>query len=219
MQNNFATNFNLQEDDRILLADMGLPMDFLQDVIAATRDQVASINPLSPNGYKGTSPWAIGTGLLRERLLAMGPHWQISRYKNDEETINTDLNFSITVKSGNAQTGLLAPPPSQKSPLGKRMQQAVLSNGVQLGLFPPDELPAKPSDARTRWFLLLNFDGEVPRAELSLPNEISANGKAFAGYHRRIIIPMEDIIPAVEFLPHDEQYADVKLDIEIKKSG
>lgn len=219
MQNNFASNFNLQEDNESVLAHMGLSMNILQDVIAATRDQVDSINPLSPNGYKGASPWAIGTALLRERLLAMGPHWQISRYKNDEETINTDLNFSITVKKGNAQTGLLAPPPSQKSSLGKRMQQAVLSNGVQLGLFSSDELPAKPSDARTRWFLLLNFDREVPRAELSLPNEISTNGKAFTGYHRRIIIPMEDIIPAVELLPYKEQYADVKLDIEIKKSG
>lgn len=219
MQNNFAANFNLQEDNESVLAHMGLSMDLLRDVIAAIWGQVHALNPLMPNVYIGSSPWAIGTGLLRERLLAMGPHWQISRYKNDEETINTDLNFSITVKKGNAQTGLLAPPPSQKSSLGKRMQQAVLSNGVQLGLFSPDELPAKPSEARTRWFLLLNFDGEVPRAELSLPNEISANGKAFTGYHRRIIIPMEDIIPAVEFLPHDEQYADVKLDIEIKKSG
>lgn len=219
MQNNFAVNFNLQEDDKSLLAHMGLSMDLLRDIIAATRDQVDSINPLAPNVYKGTSPWAIGTALLRERLLAMGPHWQISRYQNDEETINTALNFSITVKSGDAQTGLLAPPPSQKSPLGKRMQQAVLSNGIQLELFSHDALPAKPSDTRTRWFLLLNFEGKAPRAELSLPNEISANGKAFAGYHRRIIIPLEDITPSVELLPHDEQHTDVVLDIDIKKSG
>lgn len=198
-------------DDRKLLEAMTLSMSFLLEVVETIVQANRSVHPLAPESYKGAGIWGLGSGLIRERLVPFG--WDVKSYRNDEQIISRTLGISITVKKGDKHTGLLGLPVSQKSPAGDLIQQAVRQNN-QLLLFPDD---AVPQDLQ-RWFLLVYDDDNHARAEFSLPIALSKDGRRFAQFARRIIIPIEaymnnDVIP----LNPDETRDD--FEIKVKKSG
>ena len=68
-----------------------------------------------------------------------------------------------------------------------------------------------------RWFLLVYDDGINARAEFSLPITLSRNGRRFAQFARRIIIPIEAYMNDVIPLNPNETQDD--FEIKVKKSG
>ena len=197
-------------DDNKLLEAMMLPMPFLLEVVATIVQANRSVHPLAPESYKGAGIWGLGSALIRERLLPLG--WEVKSHRNDEQIINRTLAASITVKRGDKHTGLPGCPVSQKSPAGELIQEAVTQNG-QLLLFPH----AAPPQSLQRWFLLVYDDGINARAEFSLPITLSRNGRRFAQFARRIIIPIEAYMNDVIPLNPNETQDD--FEIKVKKSG
>ena len=197
-------------DDNKLLEAMMLPMPFLQEVVATIVQANRSVHPLAPASYKGSGIWGLGSALIRERLLPLG--WEVKSHRNDEQIINRTLAASITVKKGDKHTGLPGCPVSQKSPAGELIQEAVMQNG-QLLLFPHNA----PPERLQRWFLLVYDDGSYARAEFSLPIALSKNGRRFAQFARRIIIPVEAGMNDVILLNPGDTQDD--FEIKVKKSG
>ena len=197
-------------DDNKLLEAMMLPMPFLLEVVATIVQANRSVHPLAPASYKGSGIWGLGSALIRERLLPLG--WEVKSHRNDEQIINRTLAASITVKRGDKHTGLPGCPVSQKSPAGELIQEAVTQNG-QLLQFPH----AAPPQSLQRWFLLVYDDGINARAEFSLPITLSRNGRRFAQFARRIIIPIEAYMNDVIPLNPNETQDD--FEIKVKKSG
>ena len=197
-------------DDHKLIETMTLSMPFLLEVVATIVQASRSVHPQAPESYKGAGIWGLGSALIRERLVPFG--WEVKSHRNDEQIIHRISGVSITVKKGDKHTGLPGLPVSQKSPAGELIQEAVTQNG-QLLLFPH----AAPPQSLQRWFLLVYDDGINARAEFSLPITLSRNGRRFAQFARRIIIPIEAYMNDVIPLNPNETQDD--FEIKVKKSG
>jgi hypothetical protein len=84
--------------------------------------------------------------------------------------------------------------PTTKYPKGYATAQAVDTNG-QLR-FDFDEVPVETppaSDELTTWFLLYQLDGDVIRAEISLPSAM--DGDRISEWEERIILPTFSMNP------------------------
>lgn len=98
-------------------------------------------------------------------------------------------SMAINVATGDLGTGRPDANPSNKAPKGVSTADAISVNQIQLELpLPVPELPpVRAGDGPLTWFLLLRRTADEIRCELSLPLEMSPDGR-ITRWQERIIL-------------------------------
>jgi hypothetical protein len=176
-------------DVRQRLAELGLTVEILHDVVRAAQLARASCTPNDPPLLPGFLGYAYAIRKLRELLLPLG--WRKDDPGNFSRTINDQRRIYVVVASGNEFAGRLSEAyPATKNPKGRHTEEAVKANR-QIDLFPwtiPEEAKQTAETAYYQaWWLLSQTDDEAVFLELSRPHEM--NGGQIIDWAERIILP------------------------------
>jgi hypothetical protein len=125
---------------------------------------------------------------LREGLLPLG--WTRSDEKNYALVVHPDGSMAINIASGDAGTGIPTASVSNRAPKGVSTADAISVNQVQLELdLPVPDMPhVRGDEGPLTWFLLLHRSNEEVRCELSLPSQLSSDGR-ITRWQERIMLP------------------------------
>jgi hypothetical protein len=136
----------------------------------------------------GIAAWMEAVAALREGLLPIG--WARSDEKNYALVIHPNGSMAINVATGDAGTGRPTAAVSNKAPKGVSTADAISVNQVQLELdLPVPDMPhVRGDDGPLTWFLLLHRADTEVRCELSLPSQISPDGR-ITRWQERIMLP------------------------------
>jgi hypothetical protein len=128
---------------------------------------------------------------LRETTMPQG--WTRSDDRNYALVISPDGTMAINVATGDLGTGRTDANPSNKAPKGVSTADAISVNQTQLELpLPVPELPPVSGDGGPlTWFLLLHRAEDEIRCELSLPLEMSPDGRITRWQERIILSAIE----------------------------
>ena len=179
-----------QQEVQTKLEQMGLTIAGLTRVSVAVAGAYNSTTRFHSSAAAGTYMYHEGTAALRRVCVPEG-------YDYDEEghqprTFNDQLGVSIIFQTGDENTGILTGiEPTTRNPKGTATRDKVSANVEQLALF---EFVARedPEGQSYNWvFLAAVVDGFV-RSELSLPREITEDGKP-CDWAERIILPEEPL--------------------------
>lgn len=169
------------------LAELGLTVDIVERAILRAEAEAATCTAFDPPMMAGFIRYGRTVRFLREELVPQGWHYDSPR--NFCRTISPDREFAIVSTSGDAATGHPELTPTTKYPKGYATAQAVDTNG-QLR-FDFDDLvieePLSGDNHLATWFLLYQIDGDVIRAEISLPSAM--DGGSISEWEERIILP------------------------------
>jgi len=168
------------------LAALGLSEDAL--LHAARRWHLAwsGFTPNHPPFGVGIAAWMEAVAALREAVMPDG--WTRSDDRNYALVISPDGATAINVATGDMGTGRADANPSNKAPKGVSTADAISVNQVQLELpLPVPELPPLGGEGPLTWFLLLHRTADEIRCELSLPLEMSPDGR-ITRWQERIIL-------------------------------
>ncbi len=125
--------------------------------------------------------------------------------------------MAINIASGDAGTGIPTSNVSNRAPKGVSTADAISVNQVQLELdLPVPDMPHMRGDeGPLTWFLLLHRAGVEIRRELSLPSQISVDGR-ITRWQERIMLPSIplDGVDVEIVTPHGPD-----LDIEVKRKA
>ncbi|UUQ67286.1 hypothetical protein NLK61_11825 [Pseudomonas fuscovaginae UPB0736] len=185
--------FDLQTStNQELLEAIGVSETELNSVVLQCYRAFASVSPLHPKGYSGTSGWADGTQAIRATLLPKS--WKPTNPNGQPRVVSPGGRYAITVSSGDVNTGNPNQTPQTRNAKGAQTSKSVAFNSRQGDLFRSEasstvELPSR-DDEQMLWILLYYVDlaGEEVRYELSCPVAIGDNGKV-DGWSARIIMP------------------------------
>jgi hypothetical protein len=176
------------EDVKARLASLGLTEEPL--LHAASRWTLAwdSFTANHPSFAIGIAAWMEAVAALRDGLLPIG--WVRSDERNYALVIHPDKSMAINVATADAGTGRASANVSNKALKGVSTADAISLNQVQLELALPVPEIAHSSgdDAPLTWFLLLYRNENEVRCELSLPSEISPDGR-ITRWQERILLP------------------------------
>jgi hypothetical protein len=197
------------------LTSMGLTEEPL--VHAAQRWYLSSISFSAnhPAFAIGIAAWMEAVAALREGLLPLG--WSRSDYGNYALVVHPNGSMAINIASGDAGTGIPTATVSNRAPKGISTADAISVNQVQLALdLPvPDMPPMRGETGPLTWFLLLHRAATEVRSELSLPCQISADGRINC-WQERIMLPSIPLDDAdVEIVVPEG--ADLNIDVKRKK--
>jgi hypothetical protein len=209
--------------DRI---DLRLKQQFdlsIQDVTAiaqAIYRGFAEVSSLHPKGFNGTNAWAQGTSTLRAMLIPKG--WRPDDPQGQPRITSKARKTSITVSSGNADTGVPERSPQTRNDKGSQTASSVQFNARQGQLFPvvttseTDVARIPASEGNALWVLLyyIDLDAGQTRVELSRPTAMSDADKINSWSVRYILPPML-LGPVMEELPRDEG-PDIDFDVAPK---
>lgn len=162
----------------------------------------------------GIAAWMEAVAALREQL--MQEDWTRSDDRNYALVISPDGAMAINVATGDLGTGLPEVNPSNKAPKGTSTADAISVNQIQLELpLPVPQLPPVRGEGPLTWFLLLHRAPEEIRCELSLPSDMSADGRITRWQERIILgrIPLDG--DSIDFV--NPQGPD--LDIHVKRKA
>ena len=179
-----------QQEVQTRLEQMGLTIEALRRVSVAVAGAFNSTTRFHPTAAAGTFMYHEGTAALRRVGVPLG-------YDYDEDghqprTFNDDLGVSIIFQTGDENTGILSGiEPTTRNPKGAATRDKVSSNSQQLSLFNL-ATPEAPDGAFYNWVFLAAVVGDVVRSELSLPRELTDDGKP-CGWVERIILPEEPL--------------------------
>jgi len=136
----------------------------------------------------GIAAWMEAVAALREGLLPLG--WTRSDEKNYALVIHPNGSMAINIASGDIGTGIPTANVSNRAPKGVSTADAISVNQVQLELdLPVPDMPhVRGDEGPLTWFLLLHRAGSEVRCELSLPSQISADGR-ITRWQERIMLP------------------------------
>ncbi|MDE2792104.1 MAG: hypothetical protein OXI81_17005 [Paracoccaceae bacterium] len=136
----------------------------------------------------GIAAWMESVAALREGLLPIG--WTRSDEKNYALVMHPDRSMAIYVVTGDAGTGRPSANVSNKVPKGNSTAYAISVNQAQLELeLPVPDMPhLRGDDGPLTWFLLLHRTAKEVRCELSLPSQISPDGR-ITNWQERIMLP------------------------------
>ncbi|HEV2619230.1 MAG TPA: hypothetical protein VGU23_04755 [Acidobacteriaceae bacterium] len=175
------------DDVHARLAGLGLTEEAL--LHAARRWYVAwgSFTLNHPQFGIGIAAWMEAVAALREATMPHG--WTRSDDRNYALVISPDGRTAINVASGDFGTGQKDANPSNRAPKGTSTTDAIAINQVQLELpLPmPTVLRGGGEQGPLTWFLLLHRSSEELRSELSLPLEISSDGR-ITRWQERIVL-------------------------------
>jgi hypothetical protein len=202
-------------DIKARLASMGLTEEPL--LHAARRWYLSWISFTSnhPAFGIGIAAWMEAVAALREGLVPIG--WARSDEKNYALVIRPDGAIAINVATGDGGTGVPTANVSNKAPKGVSTADAISVNQVQLELdLPvPDTPHVRGDEGPLTWFLLLHRAGAEVRCELSLPSQISPDGRITRWQERIMLpsIPLDD--PEVGIVVPEGS----DLDIDVKRKA
>ena len=169
------------------LAEMGLSEDPLLHAVRRWYLSWVSFTVNHPPFGIGIAAWMEAVAALREKLLPIG--WTRSDDKNYALVIHPDELLAINVATGDAGTGIPNANVSNKAPKGISTTDAISVNQIQLELeLPVPDIPQCGEDGPLTWFLLLHRAATELRCELSLPSQISSDGR-ITRWQERIILP------------------------------
>ena len=176
------------DDVKARLAAMGLTEEPLLHATRRWYLSWVSFTANHPPFGIGIAAWMEAVAALREGLLPIG--WTRSDEKNYALVINPDGSMAINVATGDAGTGRPSANVSNKVPKGISTADAISVNQVQLELdLPVPDMPhVRGDDGPLTWFLLLHRAATEVRCELSLPSQISPDGR-ITRWQERIMLP------------------------------
>jgi hypothetical protein len=203
------------DDVKARLAAMGLTDEPLGHAARRWYLSWVSFTTNHPPFAIGIAAWMEAVAALREGLLPLG--WTRSDEKNYALVIHPDGLMAINIASGDAGTGIPTSNVSNRAPKGVSTADAISVNQVQLELdLPVPDMPhMRDEEGPLTWFLLLHRAGVEIRRELSLPSQISADGR-ITRWQERIMLPSIplDGVDVEIVTPHGPD-----LDIEVKRKA
>lgn len=162
----------------------------------------AQVTSLHPKGFNGTNAWAQGTSELRAILIPKG--WRPEDPQGQPRIASKIKKSSITVSSGNADTGVPHRVPQTRNDKGSQTAGSVQFNARQGLLFQmatADEanfhMPVAKGESL--WVLLyfIDLDAGQVRLELSKPTGMSEAEK-INGWSVRYILPALPLGPGID---------------------
>lgn len=171
------------------LAGLGLSVEMVHRVLAQAEVDARSCTPNHPVNAEGWFRWANSVRYLRDELVPAG--WAKARQLNFELVVQPGGMTAIAVTAGDEATGCPDVQPRTLNPKGAMTVAAVVANIGPQALFEVAEF------RRRTWFLLYYRDETEIRAELSLPDNVSAAGYVDS-WSERIIVPpyvLDDRVP------------------------
>lgn len=187
----------------------------LEDLLLAIERGAFVRNSCTPHDATtapGYGAWNATTRGLRDGLVRKG--WTAEVINKLEAVVHPSRKHAIVVSTGNEDAGRQSPRmPRTKYRRGRASTQVIIENKRQLRLFGE---PAIDLIARTplmRW-LLVSFDEDAVRSELSLPNEVAEDG-TIVSWAQRIILPElpNDGLPPPSTTSGDGAPPDVLVDV------
>lgn len=198
------------------LNELGLKMGPLCDAVRRGYIASADCTDNHPPLVRGILGWGEIVVALRESLLAEG--WTRSDENNYSIVISPDRRVAIAVATGDEATGNPKLFATTRSLKGPHTIAAVVYNQLQqsLDLFPAPRIQERVEavqESRSTYLLLVYRAENELRCELSLPDQISDEGR-INGWRERIIlnpIPLDG--EPMEVTPPSQP----DLDIQIKR--
>ena len=203
------------DDVKARLAAMGLTEEPLLHAAQCWHLSRVSFTANHPPFGVGIASWMEAVAALREGLLPVG--WTRSDEKNYALVIHPDGSFAINVATGDAGVGRPSANVSNKAPKGISTADAISVNQVQLELdLPVPDMPhVRGDDGALTWFLLLHRAATEVRCELSLPSQISPDGR-ITRWQERIMLPSIPLDSAeIEIVAPEG----ADLDIDVKRKA
>jgi hypothetical protein len=201
------------------LDELGLSVEILQQVALRGTAAALSCTDNHPRQAPGFYAWSETVNALRELLIPRG--WHREDDNNLPYVVNAGSTIGIIVATGDDATGRPEMEPCTNSNKGPRTADAIALN--QLKLFPDSSVraddfkKANEKPGRMAWLLLIHRDprAEEVRCELSLPSNITEDGRV-GGWVRRIILPsMPFLGPTVKITPDVPQSPPI--DVKVKR--
>lgn len=191
----------------------------LRDVADRIYRGFVQVTALHPKGFNGTNGWAEGTRQLRAILIPKG--WRSDDPQGQPRIVSKDKKTSITVSSGNSDTGVLNRFPQTRNDKGGQTASSVQFNAGQGVLFPLNAIssgPLRASDSgrAALWVLLyyIDLDAGEMRVELSRPTAMS-DADRINRWSPRLVLPPISLTPIVAQFPHGES-PDIDFDVTLK---
>lgn len=187
------------------LTELGLSVEELHEAIR--RGQFARDNCTAnhPRCYPGMAAWAEMSSGLRETLSFRG--WTTCDLDNIPKAISPDGSMAIVAITGDRATGNSNLTPVTKRPRGEASIRFIMLNlqyDFLQELEPEEKGDPQEVEGRVTWYLLCYRQGDVVRAELSLPVVVNGGGRIEL-WRERIILPAIDLgqgpAPAVDSGP------------------
>lgn len=194
------------------LSLLRLKPEFFEMALSYGEANRAACSGHDPRIFHGTTAWARTLRRLREILTKQG--WGTDNEWNFEIVISPDNTFTISVATGDRETGKFNPPyePKLKNPKGFMYRRAIT---VNTWLFEDMASDAKKKTARLLeaqkrilWIFLMHREGDIVYSELSLPRNF-ANGHV-DGWKHRIILPPFDAPPLNEGFDDSDDGSDAQ---------
>lgn len=209
------------EEVETQLETMGLSLTGLIRVVSSAIGGFTSTTRFHTSASGGTYLYHEATAALRRLVMPLGG-WDHDEEDRQPRTYSVERGIAIVVQSGDENTGIEEPEaePRARHPKGSATARKVVSNSEQLALFPVPHA-ARPDQAAgdmLTWVLMICVAGEVARAELSLPRQMSPDGRP-SGWVDRIVLPELPIGATPEDLSQRETPpgTDVDIDVEWKQ--
>jgi len=172
------------------LPELGLTVDVVAAALTAADRESDNCTDLDPPILEGLIRWGRATRALREQLIPQG--WTYDNPNNLARTIHPSGDFAVVVATGDEGTGLPGSGAGPRHARGYATEQAIHANG-QLA-FEFDALIQLTTAGRAAglghlqtWFLLYYPDGEIFRAEVSLPHGFERG--RITEWTERILLP------------------------------
>jgi hypothetical protein len=178
------------------LAGLGLMAEDFAFVLRGADAEARMWSPLAPPIMAGMARWGKTNELMRVRLLPRS--WSHDNPKNLPRTISPQGDFAIVGTTGDGATGWAIGNPTTRYAKGVETAKAIERNGqlafdyVDLEVGDALSAVAGSEDALATWLLLYSVTDRQIRAELSLPESISARGYVDA-WTERITLPAIDL--------------------------
>lgn len=201
------------EQARDRLSSLGLTEEPLLHAAQRWYLRSTEFTPNHPPFGVGISAWTEAVAALRDGLLPIG--WSRSDEKNYSLAVHPDGGMAINVATGDAGTGDPTADVSNRARKGSSTADAISVNQVQLemDLPVPDMAHLRSDDGPLTWFLLLYRAENEVRAELSLPLDLSPDGR-ITRWQERIMLPS---LPLDDPGATPEMSAGPDFDIPIKR--
>ncbi|HTD28033.1 MAG TPA: hypothetical protein VK660_01455 [Xanthomonadaceae bacterium] len=218
MEPNFEAQIFL-DPDRIelhLKRQFDLSVGELRSIAASIYRGFAQVSSLHPKGFNGTNAWAEGISQLRATLIPKG--WRQDDPQGQPRIVSKNREISITVSSGNSDTGVPNRVPQTRNDKGSQTATSVQFNarqGVLFQMITADTAPVVVQKLKDEalWIFLyyIDFDAGQMRFELSQPTNMSDADK-INGWSIRYILPPLPLDPILdESKPEDSPDIDFEV--------
>lgn len=173
------------------LAQMGLSLEGLMNVVRAAGAGLASTTTFHPRSAPGTYAYHEGVAALRRWLVPRG--WGYDEDGSQPRTFSNEYGISIIIQSGDQNTGRdTGTEPRSRNAHGATTETKIKDNADQLALFAvsrPQPTAKEEEDGVSlfTWILLIAVVEDQLCAELSLASDFSM-GKA-TSWSERILLP------------------------------